>query len=143
MPSDSRLLPFRSNVPHLANYCFEKIDAGFAERCKNAGACAIIGGDNYGQGSSREHAALAPLHLGVKFVIAKSFARIHRSNLINSGIMPLVFDDPADYDNISLGDKLVIENAVSQAGAKHINVKNETTGKTYKTHADFRSLKRL
>lgn len=140
MPSDSRLLPFRSNVPHLANYCFEKIDAGFAERCKNAGACAIIGGDNYGQGSSREHAALAPLHLGVKFVIAKSFARIHRSNLINSGIMPLVFDDPADYDDISLGDKLVIDNAVSQVGAEHINVKNETTGKTYKTHADFSEL---
>ena len=155
MPSDSRLLPFRSNVPHLANYCFEKIDSGFAERCKNAGACAIIGGDNYGQGSSREHAALAPLHLGVKFVIAKSFARIHRSNLINSGIMPLVFDDPSDYDDISLGDKLVIENAVSQisqAGGTdlqadgaahtdgHIDVKNETTGKTYKTHADFSEL---
>ncbi|MBR2620266.1 MAG: aconitate hydratase, partial [Firmicutes bacterium] len=86
MPSDSRLLPYRSNIPHLSNYCFEKIDAGFSGRCKEAGSCVIIGGDNYGQGSSREHAALAPLYLGVKFVAAKSFARIHRSNLINSGI---------------------------------------------------------
>lgn len=140
MPSDSRLLPFRSNVPHLANYCFEKIDAGFAERCKAKGSCAIVGGDNYGQGSSREHAALAPLYLGVKFVIAKSFARIHRSNLINSGIMPLVFDDPKDYDYIALGNKLVIENAVSQVSSEHIEVKNETTGRTYKTHADFSEL---
>lgn len=140
MPSDSRLLPFRSNVPHLANYCFEKIDAGFAERCKAKGSCAIVGGDNYGQGSSREHAALAPLYLGVKFVIAKSFARIHRSNLINSGIMPLVFDDPKDYDDIALGNKLVIENAVSQVSSEHIEVKNETTGRTYKTHADFSEL---
>ena len=79
MPSDSRLLPYRSNIPHLSNYCFEKIDAGFSARCKEAGKCAIVGGENYGQGSSREHAALAPLYLGVKFVLAKSFARIHRS----------------------------------------------------------------
>ncbi|MCI8630765.1 MAG: aconitate hydratase, partial [Firmicutes bacterium] len=129
-----------SNVPHLANYCFEKIDSGFAERCKAAGTCAIIGGDNYGQGSSREHAALAPLYLGVKFVIAKSFARIHRSNLINSGIIPLVFDNPADYDDITLGNKLVIENAKSQAASEYINVKNETTGRTYKTHAAFSEL---
>ena len=87
-----------------------------------------------------EHAALAPLYLGVKFVIAKSFARIHRSNLINSGIMPLVFDDPKDYDDIALGNKLVIENAVSQVSSEHIEVKNETTGRTYKTHADFSEL---
>ena len=103
MPSDSRLLPYRSNVPHLANYCFEKIDSEFANRCKEVGSCAIVGGDNYGQGSSREHAALAPLHLGVKFVIAKSFARIHRSNLINSGIIPLVFSNPDDYDDFEVG----------------------------------------
>ena len=111
MPSDSRLLPYRSNIPHLSNYCFEKIDAGFSARCKEAGKCAIVGGENYGQGSSREHAALAPLYLGVKFVLAKSFARIHRSNLINSGILPLVFENPADYDTFELGDELVIENA--------------------------------
>ncbi|MBQ9972191.1 MAG: aconitate hydratase [Firmicutes bacterium] len=133
MPSDSRLLPYRSNVPHLSNYCFEKIDSEFAKRCQAVPACAIAGGDNYGQGSSREHAALAPLHLGVKFVVAKSFARIHRSNLINSGILPLVFADASDYDDITLGDTLVIENAPSQVKANEIVVKNVNTGKEYKT----------
>ena len=114
MPSDSRLLPYRSNIPYLSNYCFEKIDKDFSARCKEAGSGIIIGGDNYGQGSSREHAALAPLYLGIKFVLAKSFARIHRSNLINSGILPLVFEDPADYDDFKLGQNLVIENAREQ-----------------------------
>lgn len=140
MPSDSRLLPYRSNIPHLANYCFEKIDKEFAGRCKEAGNCAIIGGDNYGQGSSREHAALAPLYLGVKFVVAKSFARIHRSNLINSGIMPLVFENPADYDDFKLGDKLVIENAQEQVKSGVIEIKNETSGKTYRAATNFSDL---
>ena len=140
MPSDSRLLPYRSNIPHLANYCFEKIDKDFAGRCKEAGSCAIIGGDNYGQGSSREHAALAPLYLGVKFVVAKSFARIHRSNLINSGIMPLVFENPADYDDFKLGDKLVIENAQEQVKSGVIEIKNETSGKTYRAATNFSDL---
>ncbi|MCQ4635361.1 aconitate hydratase [Anaerovorax odorimutans] len=140
MPSDSRLLPYRSNIPHLANYCFEKVDNEFAGRCKEAGSCAIVGGDNYGQGSSREHAALAPLYLGVKFVIAKSFARIHRSNLINSGIMPLVFEDPADYDDFSIGDKLVIENAPQQVKGGTVEVKNAGTGKVYKTKTNFSDL---
>ncbi len=140
MPSDSRLLPYRSNVPYLSNYCFEKIDPQFAERCKKTGSCVIIGGENYGQGSSREHAALAPLYLGVKFVLAKSFARIHRSNLINSGIMPLVFADQQDYNSLSLGDQLTVENARIQAAAKYITVKNLTTGKTFKVSADFSKL---
>lgn len=140
MPSDSRLLPYRSNIPHLANYCFEKIGKDFAGRCKEAGSCAIIGGDNYGQGSSREHAALAPLYLGVKFVVAKSFARIHRSNLINSGIMPLVFENPADYDDFKLGDKLVIENAQEQVKSGVIEIKNETSGKTYRAATNFSDL---
>ena len=140
MPSDSRLLPYRSNVPHLANYCFEKIDEGFAQRCKDAGACAIVGGDNYGQGSSREHAALAPLHLGVKFVIAKSFARIHRSNLINSGIIPLVFDNAADYDEIDMGHELVIENAVDQVQNDTVIVKDLTSGKEIVTKPNFSEL---
>ena len=140
MPSDSRLLPYRSNVPHLSNYCFEKIDAGFAGRCKESGACAIIGGDNYGQGSSREHAALAPLHLGVKFVLAKSFARIHRSNLINSGIMPLVFADANDYDDVQLGDTLVIADAVNQIANAEILIENKRTGKTYKALHNFSEL---
>ena len=140
MPSDSRLLPYRSNIPHLSNYCFEKIDAGFSSRCKEAGKCAIVGGENYGQGSSREHAALAPLYLGVKFVLAKSFARIHRSNLINSGILPLVFENPADYDTFELGDELVIENAPQQATQDTIEVKNLTKDLVYKTKPNFSDL---
>ena len=140
MPSDSRLLPYRSNIPHLSNYCFEKIDSGFSQRCHDAGRCAIIGGENYGQGSSREHAALAPLYLGVKFVIAKSFARIHRSNLINSGILPLVFANPADYDTLELGDELVIENAPQQVKADTIKVKNVTKGLVYDTKPNFSDL---
>ena len=143
MPSDSRLLPYRSNIPHLSNYCFEKIDAGFSARCKEAGKCAIVGGENYGQGSSREHAALAPLYLGVKFVLAKSFARIHRSNLINSGILPLVFEDPADYDTFELGDELVIENAPQQVTQDTIEVKNLTKGLVYKTKPNFSDLEQI
>ncbi len=137
MPSDSRLLPYRSNVPHLANYCFEKIDKDFAERCKEAGMCAIIGGENYGQGSSREHAALAPLHLGVKIVAAKSFARIHRANLINSGILPLTFENPADYEDFQIGQKLVIQNAREQIKNDVIVMKNLTNGKEYKLATNF------
>lgn len=140
MPSDSRLLPYRSNIPHLSNYCFEKVDCEFAGRCKAAASCAIIGGDNYGQGSSREHAALAPLYLGVKFVLAKSFARIHRSNLINSGIMPLVFENPADYDDFNIGDQLVIENAIEQVKSGNVEVKNAATGKIYKAVTNFSDL---
>ncbi|MEL7655252.1 MAG: aconitate hydratase, partial [Bacillota bacterium] len=140
MPSDSRLLPYRSNVPYLSNYCFEKIDKDFAARCKEAKEGAIIGGENYGQGSSREHAALAPLYLGIKFVLAKSFARIHRSNLINSGILPLVFENPADYDDFKLGQKLVIEHAKEQVKNPVIIVKNTETGKEYKAITNFSDL---
>ncbi|MGI6257746.1 MAG: aconitate hydratase [Anaerovoracaceae bacterium] len=137
MPSDSRLLPYRSNVPHLSNYCFEKIDGDFARRCREHGSCVIIGGDNYGQGSSREHAALAPLHLGVKFVLAKSFARIHRSNLINSGILPLVFADPSDYDDLALDQELIIEDAPAQVEQDVIIIKNITTGKEITAKGNF------
>ncbi|WP_324824427.1 aconitate hydratase [Sinanaerobacter sp. ZZT-01] len=131
MPSDSRLLPYRSNIPHLSNYCFEKIDSEFPARCKEAKNGIIIGGENYGQGSSREHAALVPLHLGIRFVVAKSFARIHRSNLINSGIIPLVFEDPADYEDFELGQTLVIKDALTQIKNPHILLLNESTGKQY------------
>lgn len=140
MPSDSRLLPYRSNIPYLANYCFEKIDKDFAARCKEAKAGVIVGGENYGQGSSREHAALAPLYLGIKFVLAKSFARIHRSNLINSGILPLVFENPADYDELKLGQKLVIENATEQVNNPVIIVKNDDTDKEYRVKTSFSDL---
>lgn len=117
MPSHASLLPYRSNIPHLANYCFHGIDKDFPARCKASGGGFIIGGNNYGQGSSREHAALAPLHLGIKGVVVKSFARIHRSNLINFGILPLIFADAADYDALALGDSLVIENLADQIAA--------------------------
>ncbi|QAT43228.1 aconitate hydratase [Aminipila luticellarii] len=140
MPSDSRLLPYRSNIPHLSNYCFEKIDSQFAARCKELGSCAIIGGENYGQGSSREHAALVPLYLGVKFVLAKSFARIHRSNLINSGIMPLVFENPADYDDFAIGQQLVIRQAKKQIQEGVVVVNNLDNGKEYKTLTNFSEL---
>lgn len=144
MPSDSRLLPYRSNIPHLSNYCFEKIDCQFSSRCHEAGKCAIIGGENYGQGSSREHAALAPLYLGVKFVLAKSFARIHRSNLINSGILPLVFANPADYDKIGLGDELIISDAVAQVKAGgQIKVRNITKGEDYDAITNFSQLEQV
>ena len=141
MPSDSRLLPYRSNIPHLANYCFEKIDSEFPSRCLAAKNCAIIGGENYGQGSSREHAALAPLYLGIKFIIAKSFARIHRSNLINSGILPLTFENPADYEDFEIGDELTISDAVTQVSNSEtenlILVQNSRSGKAYRCIPNF------
>ncbi|MDR1778530.1 MAG: aconitate hydratase [Clostridiales Family XIII bacterium] len=142
MPSDSRLLPYRSNVPHLANYCFEKIDPAFPARAKEAAGGVIIGGDNYGQGSSREHAALAPLQLGIRFVIAKSFARIHRSNLINSGILPLTFADHADYGQLALGSKLVIADARSQLESPEILVRDETAGRTFAVVGGFTELEK-
>ena len=108
MPAGSKILPYRSNVPHLSQYCFEVVDPSFPERAKAAGRSLIVGGENYGQGSSREHAALVPLYLGVRAVVAKSFARIHAANLINAGILPLTFEDPADYDKLSQGDQLQI-----------------------------------
>jgi aconitate hydratase len=137
MPSDSRLLPFRSNIPYLSNYCFEKIDKDFSDRCREIGESAIVGGENYGQGSSREHAALAPLHLGVKLVIAKSFARIHRSNLINSGILPLVFLDPADYLKIEAGDRLIIKDAITQVQRGEIVIENLDKSETYHMISGF------
>ncbi|MDR2770813.1 MAG: aconitate hydratase [Clostridiales Family XIII bacterium] len=140
MPSDSRLLPYRSNIPYLANYCFEKIDAGFAERCRAAGGAVIVGGENYGQGSSREHAALAPLHLGVRFVLAKSFARIHRSNLINSGILPLTFEDPADWERLSQGLTLRIENARDGIAAPALTVAIKESGETLRARTGFSAL---
>ena len=117
MPSNAKLLPFRSNVPCLAGFCLAPCDEGFAERAKANGGGFIVAGGNYGQGSSREHAALAPLYLGVKAVLAKSFARIHRANLMNNGILPLEFTDEADYDAIAPDDEIVIENAPAQIAA--------------------------
>ncbi len=106
MPAGAKVLPFRSNIPEISKYVFEVIDPTFPDRAKAAGGGFIVGGANYGQGSSREHAALAPRTLGVKAVLAKSFARIHLANLVNFGILPVVFDDPADYESVEQGDAL-------------------------------------
>jgi aconitate hydratase len=142
MPSDARLLPYRSNVPYLANYCFEKTDADFAARCRAVLAAAIVGGENYGQGSSREHAALAPLHLGVRLVLAKSFARIHRAHLINSGILPLTFEDPADWEKLAEGMTLRIEDAPDRIAAPVLDIVIRESGTRIKARAEFSALER-
>ncbi len=130
MPSNAKLLPFRSNVPYLADFCLTPCDPDFPARAKAHGGGFIIAGANYGQGSSREHAALAPLQLGVKAVLAKSFARIHMANLINNGILPLSFVRPEDYEAISSLDELVIEQVEAQlenlVRGKNLLVKNLT-----------------
>ena len=113
MPAGAKILPYRSNIPYLSNFCFEVCDPSFPERAKAAGDGIIVGGSNYGQGSSREHAALVPMYLGIRGVIAKSFARIHIANLINSGILPMTFASPDDYDLINQDDELTITNIVS------------------------------
>lgn len=133
MPSNAKLLPYRSNIPHLSDYCLTPVDPEFPARAKANGGGVLVAGVNYGQGSSREHAALVPLYLGIKAVIAKSFARIHASNLINSGILPLVFVEQADYDTIEQGDELVIENAPAQVRAGDILiVVNRSKGLRYR-----------
>ncbi len=108
MPAGAKILPLRSNIPAISEHCFEVCDPAFPERAKQAGSSIVVGGANYGQGSSREHAALAPLYLGVKAVICKGFARIHRQNLINNGILPLEFLNESDYDKIDRDDVLAI-----------------------------------
>ncbi|MBQ7599641.1 MAG: aconitate hydratase [Clostridia bacterium] len=134
MPAGAKILPLRSNIPEISKHCFTVCDRDFPERAKSMGNSIIVGGSNYGQGSSREHAALAPLYLGIRAVIAKSFARIHRQNLINAGILPLEFVDPADYDTVSQGDTLEISGILSSIdGDGIIPVKDAETGKTFMT----------
>ena len=116
MPAGAKILPYRSNIPYLSKFCFEVCDPAFPERALQAGDGIIVGGTNYGQGSSREHAALVPMYLGIRCVVAKSFARIHAANLINAGIMPLTFQNPDDYDVLQESSELVIEN-ISQGMA--------------------------
>ncbi|MBE6779111.1 MAG: aconitate hydratase [Ruminococcaceae bacterium] len=137
MPAGAKILPYRSNIPHLSQFCFGVCDTTFPERAKAAGKSIVVGGSNYGQGSSREHAALVPLYLGVRAVIAKSFARIHAANLINAGIMPLTFADPADYDAISQGDALVLTGVYAGMDSGTITMTDKTTGKTVALCADF------
>lgn len=143
MPAGAKILPLRSNIPAISNYCFTVCDEQFPTRAKEYGKSIIVGGANYGQGSSREHAALAPLYLGVKAVLVKSFSRIHRANLINAGILPLTFANESDYNNISLGDELVLSNVatniknnkseltiINKKNGKEIPVLCELTGRT-------------
>ena len=139
MPAGAKILPYRSNIPHLSQFCFKQCDENFAENCKAAGQSIIIGGANYGQGSSREHAALVPLYLGVKAVITKSFARIHVANLINAGIIPLTFVNENDYDTIEKDDKLEL-NGIREAiksGEKEFTVINATKGNEINVNLDF------
>ena len=129
MPAGTKILPYRSNVPKLSEFCFTVCDKDFPARAKKEGGGIVVGGTNYGQGSSREHAALVPLYLGVKAVIAKSFARIHVANLINFGIVPMTFENPDDYDKISEGDELAIPGfAEAVAGADTVVLEDRTNG---------------
>ena len=128
MPAGAKILPYRSNIPHLSQFCFGVCDKTFPERAKAAGQSIVVGGANYGQGSSREHAALVPLYLGVRAVIAKSFARIHAANLINAGILPLTFKNPDDYDKLSQGDMLSLSGIYAGMDRGEITLKDETNG---------------
>ncbi len=138
MPAGAKILPLRSNIPAISEHCFTRCDEEFPARCKAAGKGFIIGGVNYGQGSSREHAALAPLYLGIKAVIVKSFARIHVANLINAGIVPLTFENEADYDRISLGDTLCLPNIREKlVNGEPIVLENKTTGDSIPLNGGF------
>ncbi len=141
MPAGSKVLPFRSNIPAISEFVFKNIDESFSGRAKEAkagGGGIIVGGDNYGQGSSREHAAIAPMYLGVQAVIAKSFARIHRSNLINFGILPLLFRSAGDHDRIEKGDRLVIRDVIgSLNGGRVFKVEDPTKSYTFEVTSDL------
>ena len=131
MPAGAKILPYRSNIPHLSKFCFEVCDPSFPERAKAAGDGIIVGGSNYGQGSSREHAALVPMYLGIRGVIAKSFARIHIANLINSGILPMTFENPEDYDKLNQDADLTITGIVSGMAEGKLTVTDRTTGNQF------------
>ncbi len=135
MPSNAKLLPYRSNIPHLSDYCLTPVDETFPARAKEEKGGVLVAGANYGQGSSREHAALVPLYLGIRVIVAKSFARIHRDNLINNGILPLEFAEEKDYDAITQMDVLTLKDIRAQvaSGKEEILVHNDTTGKTFVT----------
>ena len=138
MPAGAKILPLRSNIPAISEHCFVRCDEEFPARCRKEGKGFIIGGSNYGQGSSREHAALAPLYLGIKAVIVKSFARIHVANLINAGILPLTFVNEADYDRVQLGDELSLPDVRRRLqNGEPIVLKNETTGEEIPLNSGF------
>ena len=137
MPAGAKILPYRSNIPHLSQFCFGVCDKTFPERAKKAGKGIVVGGSNYGQGSSREHAALVPLYLGVRVVIAKSFARIHIANLINAGIMPLTFKNADDYEKLAEGDALELKSIYKGFDSGEIILHNKTNGEEIPLECDF------
>lgn len=137
IPANAQFSALRSNIPEISKITFGRIDPGFAQRCRDYGPSAIVGGENYGQGSSREHAAIAPMYLGVKLVLAKSMARIHKNNLINHGVVPLLFSRPEDLANIHQGDELVVEQAPEQLRARRVTILNRTTGQEIPAVADL------
>ena len=139
MPAGAKILPYRSNIPHLSQFCFGVCDKSFPERAKALGKSIVVGGSNYGQGSSREHAALVPMYLGVRVVIAKSFARIHVANLINAGIMPLTFANAEDYDRLNQGDTLSLSEIFAGMDNGEMTLINETSGESMKLVCDFTS----
>ena len=136
MPAGSKVLPYRSNIPKMSEFCFEVCDPDFPARAKAAGSGIILGGSNYGQGSSREHAALVPMYLGIRAVVTKSFARIHVANLINAGILPLTFENEADYDKFTQGDKLTISGILEGMDTGFVTMKNET-GEQVRLHCNL------
>ncbi len=137
MPAGAKILPYRSNIPFLSQFCFGVCDKSFPERAKAAGQSIVAGGSNYGQGSSREHAALVPLYLGVRCVIAKSFARIHVANLVNAGILPLTFENPDDYDKLTQGDELSLCGIYEGMDSGKITLLDKTTGESFTLVCSF------
>ena len=136
-PASAEFSSMRSNIPLMSQYCYHRYDPEFAARAKEMGQSIIIGGENYGQGSSREHAAINPMYLGVRAVIAKSIARIHKGNLINHGIIPMIFENPADYDKIDQGDELEINGLLEQMQKKEVEIRDNTKGVTFKAHLEL------
>ena len=136
-PASAEFSSMRSNIPLMSQYCYHRYDPDFAARAKELGKSIIIGGENYGQGSSREHAAINPMYLGVKVVIAKSIARIHKGNLVNHGIIPMIFADPADYDKLELMDELEIENLREQLKMRKVTVRDKTKDVSFQAKVEL------
>jgi aconitate hydratase len=137
MPAGSDILPLRSNIPAISEHVFAPVDPQFPRRAREKGGGFVVAGDNYGQGSSREHAALAPMYLGLKAVIARSFARIHKANLINFGILPLVFADQADYDRVQQGDSLAISKVRESLPEGSLTVRDESRNWEFRVRAEL------
>ena len=136
-PASAEFSSMRSNIPLMSQYCYHRYDPSFAERARQMGQSIIIGGENYGQGSSREHAAINPMYLGVKAVIAKSIARIHKGNLLNHGIIPMIFADPADYDRVDMEDTLEIHNLLDQMQTREVEITDVTKDFTFKARLEL------